>query len=106
MGVHFPSIPRCPRVGYGGYGQLGNGNVTDISIPMPVAATAGVNSGWAAVSAGGGFHTCAIAESTRATYCWGACGAVVPTRSHPSKMTMQLDMMIPSHPLVLHVRRA
>ena len=58
-------------------GQLGNGNTTDASVPVPVAATTGVTFGWAAVSAGGA-HTCAIAKSTGAAYCWGASIAIDP----------------------------
>ena len=60
--------------GVGGYGFLGIalGNTSTVTIPVPVAATAGVASGWAAVSAGER-HTCAIAYSSRAAYCWGAC---------------------------------
>ena len=60
--------------GDGSWGQLGIalGNTsTPVTVPVPVATTAGVSSGWASVSAGLQ-HTCAIADSTRAAYCWGA----------------------------------
>ena len=73
--------PQPAYVGQNYSGQLGIalGNNTDVTIPVPVASTTGVTSGWASVSAGG-YHTCAIAESTRAAFCWGASGAAV---SHP-----------------------
>ena len=71
---------RPPRANAGDNsdGRLGIalGNTTRVTIPVPVASTTGVTSGWAAVSAGG-YHTCAIAESTRAAYCWGAFGTAV-----------------------------
>ena len=72
--THLP----CAYAGAGEGGRLGIalGNTSSVTIPVPVAATAGVTSGWASVSAGS-YHTCAIAESTRAAYCWGACGALV-----------------------------
>ena len=67
----------CTCAGDNFRGQIGIalGNTSTVTIPVPVAATVGVTLGWAMVSAGG-FHTCAIADSTRAAYCWGACGAV------------------------------
>ena len=60
--------------GFGAIGRLGIalGNTSDVTVPVPVATIASVSSGWAVVSAGG-YHTCAIADSTRASFCWGAC---------------------------------
>ena len=68
--------PGTQYVGLGVNGQLGIalGNKSDVTVPVPVAATAGVASGWFAVSAGES-HTCAIADSSRAAYCWGECSA-------------------------------
>ena len=57
-------------VGAGTEGRLGTGSTSDVTVPTPVASTAGVTSGWAAISAGSA-HTCAIADSTRAAFCWG-----------------------------------
>ena len=87
--LHRPPAHTFLCAGYNTYGHLGIalGNTSSVSIPVPVAATAGVTSGWAAVSAGGS-HTCAIAESTRAAYCWGACGALV---RHPSGVVMSMS---------------
>jgi alpha-tubulin suppressor-like RCC1 family protein len=50
-------------------GQLGNGTVTAVDNPMPVAVSGGLT--FAAVSAGGENHTCGV-TSAGAAYCWGA----------------------------------
>ena len=77
-------LPRaCAGRNYDGRLGIALGNNADVTIPVPVASTTGVTSGWAAVSAGG-YHTCAIAESTRAAYCWGASGAAVTRHPHSS----------------------
>ena len=70
----LPNTQYC--AGKGEYGQLGIalGNTEQKNyVPMAVAPTNGVAFGWASISAGG-THTCAIANSTRAAYCWGAPG--------------------------------
>ena len=69
--VRYTCARHC--AGYGNNGRLGiaNGNFSTVTVPVPVATTAGVSSGWASVSAGNQ-HTCAIADFTRTAYCWGA----------------------------------
>ena len=68
--AHF--LDMC--AGTGSRGQLGIalGNTSTVTIPVRVAATTGATSGWAAVSTGLGLHTCAIADTSGAAYCWGA----------------------------------
>ena len=75
---HTCGIAAGSRAAYcwgpGSHGQLGValGNISyTVSVPVPVAAIAGVSAGWAEVSVGE-LHTCGIAESTRVAYCWGA----------------------------------
>ena len=54
--------------GWNGIGQLGNGNTTDSSVPVPVGAFTG---GATAVSiTAGNAHTCAVLN-TGAVNCWG-----------------------------------
>jgi alpha-tubulin suppressor-like RCC1 family protein len=49
------------------YGQVGDGTVEDTFDPTPVS---GLTSGVAAISAGGGWHTCAVTTAGGAL-CWG-----------------------------------
>lgn len=51
--------------GWNHYGQLGNGTLSDDSVPVPIAG--GLRF---ATLSGGGQHTCGI-TSTGGTYCWG-----------------------------------
>jgi alpha-tubulin suppressor-like RCC1 family protein len=56
--------------GDNGDGQLGNndpgvGSGVPVAVEVPVGVT-----GWSRITAGA-FHTCAIAETTGAAYCWG-----------------------------------
>ena len=52
--------------------MLGTGSTADKTVPTAVAATAGVTSGWAAVSANG-YHACGISAGSNALFCWGEC---------------------------------
>ncbi|HEY3924155.1 MAG TPA: Calx-beta domain-containing protein [Acidothermaceae bacterium] len=56
--------------GYGGYGQLGDGNTTDRANPVPVQ---GLASGIAQIAAGD-YHTCAV-KTSGAVVCWGNNGS-------------------------------
>ena len=79
-GVNHRPPPPAPITGNGVFGQLGNGNTRSVTaIPVSVSTPENVTVGWSAISAGR-HHTCAIAESTRIAYCWGACGAIVLTK--------------------------
>lgn len=55
--------------GEGDYGQLGNGSMSDVSVPVQVGSGLSGPTGWKAISAGNG-HTCGIAIDDSA-YCWG-----------------------------------
>lgn len=56
--------------GYGGYGQLGNGTLTNTATTPVAVTTTGVLAGKTitAISTGG-YHTCVVADN--AAYCWG-----------------------------------
>ena len=71
--------------GAGGHGRLGIalGNTSDVTVPTPLASTAGVNAGWAKVSAGQ-YQTCGIAAGTRTAYCWGASAVLSFQREAPA----------------------
>jgi NAD(P)H-nitrite reductase large subunit len=57
-----------------------DGGVVEYATAL-VVATAGVSYGWATISTND-YHTCAIAELTRAAYCWGRLGGAGFPRRH------------------------
>lgn len=74
LGVAGPAAadddPALFAWGYGQFGQLGNGGVTDSFVPVEVV-TSGVLAGKRVTSvSGGGVHTCVLAEGK--AYCWGS----------------------------------
>ena len=56
--------------GWNGYGQLGDGTVTNRTVPTPVAG----GHVFVRLAAGGGGHMCGIAADG-ITYCWGYNGS-------------------------------
>jgi hypothetical protein len=61
--------PLC-FAGGNDYGQVGDGNTNyGVGVVTPTAVNGSVSS-WAAISAGG-YHTCGLAASNSAAYCWG-----------------------------------
>jgi alpha-tubulin suppressor-like RCC1 family protein len=74
-GVHTCAIAEVSGAAYcwgaNHDGQLGNnGAPVDSPVPVAVDAPAGVTGGWSQITAGDR-HTCAIAETSGAAYCWG-----------------------------------
>ncbi len=63
--VGWSSSPLHPFAGSNHYGQLGDGSITDSSVPVAVLG----GGSWSAVSTGSS-HTCGL-KTGGALFCWG-----------------------------------